>query len=331
MIKSSKVLINDAVKQLSRYQHNEEVPIVTSYEHFNEMSMGGIYKGTITTVTARSGIGKSYFSQQLEADIFDDRLNPNNTNCVLLRCNWEMSVLKLLTRRIAKYTNSSYKRVLTTIPDEQEIEKFKEVCGKERDDRIFYMDLPVTPEVFENELTEFATINKDKDQIVITIDHIGLVKDDGRGKKKAIDDLVEAINRLRNKFINLSFIILIQMNRDIESRTELKDLAPTLSDLMNSDTVAQISDMVIALNVPYRWGLDKYMIISGIKKDGLGNVIPGRYSHLKKYMVHPENKTTNFCTTLLEGKIPLLFVHYLKLRDGLDLSTYKDLFVQEMI
>lgn len=331
MIKSSKVLINDAVKQLSRYQHNEEVPIVTSYEHFNEMSMGGIYKGTITTVTARSGIGKSYFSQQLEADIFDDRLNPNNTNCVLLRCNWEMSVLKLLTRRIAKYTNSSYKRVLTTIPDEQEIEKFKEVCGKERDDRIFYMDLPVTPEVFENELTEFATINKDKDHIVITIDHIGLVKDDGRGKKKAIDDLVEAINRLRNKFINLSFIILIQMNRDIESRTELKDLAPTLSDLMNSDTVAQISDMVIALNVPYRWGLDKYMIISGIKKDGLGNVIPGRYSHLKKYMVHPENKTTNFCTTLLEGKIPLLFVHYLKLRDGLDLSTYKDLFVQEMI
>ena len=331
MIKSSKVLINDAVKQLSRYQHNEEVPIVTSYEHFNEMSMGGIYKGTITTVTARSGIGKSYFSQQLEADIFDDRLNPNNTNCVLLRCNWEMSVLKLLTRRIAKYTNSSYKRVLTTIPDEQEIEKFKEVCGKERDDRIFYMDLPVTPEVFENELTEFATINKDKDHIVITIDHIGLVKDDGRGKKKAIDDLVEAINRLRNKFINLSFIILIQMNRDIESRTELKDLAPTLSDLMNSDTVAQISDMVIALNVPYRWGLDKYMIISGIKKDGLGNIIPGRYSHLKKYMVHPENKTTNFCTTLLEGKIPLLFVHYLKLRDGLDLSTYKDLFVQEMI
>lgn len=331
MIKNSKTLINEAVKQLSKYQHNEEVPIVTSYDHFNEMSMGGIYKGTITTLAARSGIGKSYFAQQLEADVFDGHLNPGNEKYVLLRCNWEMSVLKLLTRRIAKYTGSSYKKVLTTPPNDNEVEQFKQVCGKERDERIFYMDLPVTPEIFEAELTEFATIHSDKDHILVSIDHIGLVKDDGRGKKKAIDDLIEAINRLRNKFSNLSFLILIQMNREIESRTELKDLAPLLSDLMNSDTVAQISDMVIALNVPYRLGFDKYMIISGIKKDGLGNTIPSRYSHLRKYMIHPENKTTNFCTTLQEGKIPLLFVHYLKLRDGLDLSTYKDLFIQEML
>lgn len=314
IIKKAVYLVNQAVKQIKKYQTGEDTPIKTRFAHFNENSLGGMFKGMIITIAGISGSGKSHVLQQIEDDVFNKELNPDCDDYVLLRCNWEMTVFKLLLRKLKNTLHKTMKSILFTAPEGEEAEKsFTEVCDTERSENIFYLEEPCDPKTWYENVKEFILENKKKKQIIITIDHIALVRDLMGNKKKAMDDLVEYINSLKKEFDNVTFIILSQMNRDIEGRIDIRHLAPKRSDLYNTDTLFQISDIVLVIHNAYKLGHEKYMVIA-----------PMRYEYLMEHMDKPNNKRTNFLTK------NLIFWHYLKIREIEDMENIADIHVETL-
>ena len=312
LIQGAKNLVNLAVQQIVKYQKGEDSPIKTRFIHFNDNCLGGIFKGMIITIAGVSGHGKTFTLQQLEEDIFNKELNPQCDDYILLRCNWEMTVFKLLLRKLKRSLNKKIKHILFNTPEEEELQKFTDVCNSERSEQIFYLEEPTDPKTWYETVTEFLKAHKDKKHIVITVDHIALIRDLFGNKKKAMDDLVEYINTLKKEFSNVSFIILSQMNREIEGRTDIKTLNPRRSDLYNSDTMYHISDIILVVHNPYKLGHEKYMIVPGLAQNEQGEIINDKYIYLMDYMDKPENKNTNFLT---KG---VVFWHYLKIREDED-------------
>ena len=258
--------------------------------------------------------GKTHVLQEIEEDIFNPELNPDCKETVLLRCNWEMVVFKLLLRKLKRTLNKTMKSILFEEVNDSDADEFKVVCDSERNDNIYYLEEPTDPKTWYEVVKEFLTLNKHKKQVIITIDHLALVRDLIGNKKKSMDDLVEYINSLKKEFNNVSFILISQLNRDIEGRTDVRHLAPKRSDLYNTDTLFQIADLVLVIHNPYKLGHEKYMIID-----------PKRYEYLEEWIDKPDNKRSNFNTK------NAIFFHYLKIREIEDMETLKDIYVEPLV
>ena len=311
VIKKAKELVDQAVVKLKRYQKGLDKPIKTGFPHLDENMLGGIFSGNIMTIAGKSGSGKSYLLQQIEDAMFNRKLNPQCDEYVLLRCNYEMSVFKIVLRKLKKALDKSMKSILFEEVKEYEKPAFEATCNEESNDNIYYMQEPDTPDDWYESVKVFLEEHKDKKQVLITIDHIALVKDILGSKKKAMDNFIEKVNLLKRQFDNVSFIILSQLNRDIEGRTDPRNMAPLRSDLYNSDTIYQISDLVLVIHNPYKDGIDKYMVVGKSK-----------YDYLEEHKQTPQNNTSNFYTF---GRI---FWHYLKIREIEDLEELQDLHIE---
>ncbi len=293
LIKTSKEVILDASREIAKYQSGELRPIKTRHSHFNQNTMGGIFPGMIIVIAGIAQMGKTFFLDEIEADFFDDKLNPKNDGHILLRCNWEMTVKNLLTNRLKSELKISKKDILFNKPTSP---KFREIVEKEMNPNIHYLPDPTSPDIWYKEVQEFAAKFRGKDHILVTLDHLALVE--AGILKKGIDTLLGYANKLKKEFSNISFIFISQLNRDIEYRTDIRFLAPVRSDLYASDAIYHIADIILVKHIPYLLGWEKYMHIQTVD-----------YKHLKKFMNNPHSTHSNFRTK------NHIFYHYLKIRD----------------
>ena len=262
-------------------------------------------------VTGNSG--KSYLLQQLETDVFNKELNPDCDDYVLLRVNWEMSVFKLLLRRLKSSLGETLTDLLFKEPSKEVSEKMKIECDAERIENIYYLEDPTSPEDFYRQVGMFLQEHKDKKQVFVSIDHIALVLSKNGNKKQAIDETVEYIIRMVKEYPNASFIPITQLNRDIEGRTDVRFLSPRRSDIYASDTIFQASDMVVVIHNPYKLGFDKYMSFE--TKD---------YKYLTEFMTKPSDRKSNFATR------HLIFHHFLKIREIDDSIDKQDIHIENI-
>lgn len=317
-IKSSIEVVRKAFAKIKGFQSGNERPIVTRYSHLNESLLGGLYPKSVLTIAAISGGGKTTKLQELEEDFFNKDLNPDCDEYVLLRCNWEMGVFKLILRKLKNTLKKKLTEILFNEVKPEDKDTYNNAYKHEASDKVFYMEEPVNPDEWFEACDAFLKEHQDKKKVLITIDHIALVKDAFGNKKKSMDTLVEHMNVLTNRYDNVSFIILSQLNRDIENRKEIPNLAPQRSDLYNTDTLFHISDAVVVLHNPHKLGHIKYMLIPSKK-----------YLYLKKYLTKPDSARSNFITAD-DKENPFIFWHYLKIRDiDGDLGSVKDIHVEE--
>ena len=311
-IKDSKELVENASKLIKKYQTKELTPIKFRKQYMNTNLLGGLYPGNVIGIAGSSGHGKSTLLQELEDDIFNDELNPDNKDYILVRNNYEMSVFKLFLRELKKQTNKKIADILGEEFTEEEQEIADRVVEKESDDRIKYFETPQDPETWFSIMVSFCEAYKDKSHIVISIDHIALVKQTFAGKKDGIDNLIEYINVLRHLYHNVSFLILSQLNREIEARDNPRTSAPRKGDLYQSDFLFQISDVIIVVHNPYKLGLQEHMVIG-----------QNQYKHLDAFKKDASKKTTNFVT---KGNI---FYHFIKLRED-EGGTLQDVYIEKI-
>ena len=58
--------IDNAVKTIGKFQKGDLKPLITSMEHYNNASLGGIIPGLITSIGARPSHGKSHTLHQIK-------------------------------------------------------------------------------------------------------------------------------------------------------------------------------------------------------------------------------------------------------------------------
>lgn len=310
-IKDSKELISEALETLLLYQSGDLKPIKFRRNYLNDNLLGGLYPGNVVTIAGASSMGKSHFLQEMEDDIFDKDLNPDSDDYILLRHNFEISTFKLFLRELKFKLEKKIGSMLESPFTEEEMALVKKIQEKESNPNIKYFEHPQTADEWFKIVSSFCEKYKDKKHIILSIDHIALTKSSG-DKKGGIDSLVENMNTLRKIYSNVSFIILSQLNRNIEDRTEAKHAAPRKSDLYQSDFLYQISDVVFVVHQPYKWGIQEYMVMG-----------QSQYGHLSEFKKDPNKKTTTFTT---KGNV---FIHFIKLRED-EGNTLNTLYIETL-
>ena len=272
--------INEAVKAIHNYQNGTFNAIKTSYPFLNELCLGGLLPGIIITILGRPQNGKSYIVQQLREDIMRDK----DRNIATLLYNLEMPWFSLLLVQIKKRIGKSFKDILSTIPTEDEIKIMKEITDDFRDDRLTTITTALTPSDWEYTTRAWIEQNLDKDQLFILYDHAGITK--GTNKLEAIFELMERANNIKLDYSNkVTFIILGQLNREIERLFRTRDLNPinlrvTSEYIYGSDALQQYSDIIVASTIPQRFGLEKYCTVNR-----------ERYKHLEEHITDEDKES----------------------------------------
>jgi hypothetical protein len=83
------------------------------------------------------------------------------------------------------------------------------------DGRFFVNQVPLSSEDFLRETEDFLKANTDKKLVMLDLDHAGLLKAKNDNKKLAIDDMVEGLYLLKNKYHNFAVALLTQANRSV--------------------------------------------------------------------------------------------------------------------
>lgn len=312
MIKSSKESTKESFDRIKESQQGGYKPLKTRFDHFNEISHGGVARQRIYTIGGLSSFGKSHTLRQIEEDIFNDELNPGAKESVLLcKVDWEMTKDEAILNRVQAKTGKPFSELLYSAPDEITKKAFNEVYLELYSDYIFEAFDTYKPDNFYIAIKEFCSQHTDKKQIVLTIDNANLIDTEGTDETTALSNLQTHLIKLKREVKNLSIIQLGQLNRELKQRTVLKDMFPKTSDFFNSSKIEHASDIQIVVHNPYLLNYSEY-----------GAVNFDRYSYLEKYL-EDKGKYSTFRT---KG---LIFWHYVKVRSKNDLKNFKDIFVEE--
>lgn len=313
MIKNSKESTLESFERIKDGQKGNYKPLVTRFDHFNEITHGGIARQKIYTIGGLSSFGKSHTLRQLEEDIFDEKLNPTAKETVIVcKVDWEMSKDEAILNRVQAKTKKPFNELLYQEPDEETKKAFNEVYLEMYSDNIYEMFTTTNPAEFYKQVREFCDEHVDKQQIILTIDNSNLIDTEGSDETTALSSLQTNLIKLKREVKNLSVIQLAQLNRELKSRTILKDMFPRTTDFFASSKLEHASDVQIIVHNPYLLGYLEY-----------GAVNEDRYNYLLKYL-ETKGKYSTFKT---KG---LYFWHYVKVRAKNDMKTFRDLFIEEI-
>lgn len=308
-----KDVAKQAFAEIGSYQKGEKKTIKTGRPYIDESFP--LVNGSVITISASSGVGKSFELATLLDNIMNRDINPDASNYVCLNVSLEMKVLSLVLRGLNKSVGKSKRKILLEefTPEEKELANayYKQLM----DERFYISQVPTTPSKFYTAAKDFCIANTDKDTILISADHIALFGSDGnKGKNQVIEELIERTNDLKMMFPNVIFIYLSQVNSDSNARIQEKSIMsqPRDTDLYYSQFTFQVSDYVVVITNPYKKGINEYTKVN-----------KQRYKHLEKYFTGEDSKGRASLKTL-----GVLYYHLLKCREAE--SLYIDIFAEDL-
>ena len=311
-IQPLKEVLTESLKTLNLYQTGNVKQIKTNREWFDHQN--GITPKNFITIFGASFSGKSTELENMKMDIMDVDINPEASEYVWVSNSFEMTNFATTLRDIKKLTKKQFKDILSQPFTDEEKEVLKRYRETKFDGRFFVNQVPLSSEEFLRETEEFLEQNKTKKLVVLDLDHAGLLRAKNDNKKLAVDDMVEGLNMLKNKYENFVVILLAQANRSVLTRIKEKSNESRLrrDDIYLSDVLFHTSDYVIGLQNAHYLGIEQYALIK-----------PDRYPHLAHRFTE-ENK---------HGKVSLytegcIFVEILKDRSA-DIG-YTDLYTIEI-
>ena len=270
----------------------------------------------------------TYVASQLKEDILADK----SKDIGLLYFNWEMPTFALLLTQIRKKLMIPLRDILNLNPNKDQLNAMKQVADQFRDERLTTIEKSLTPTEFDYVCRKYIDENISKEQIFIVVDHVGITK--GSNKLEAIFEILEVMNNIKLDYPNkLTFIVLGQLNREIERLWRTRDINPinlrvTSEYIYGSDALQQYADVIVASVIPEKAGLEKYCTVN--RK---------RYKHLEEHIVDEDKaspkdyvrlKGTNrvyfdFLKVRLDDGTPKLYCQYLNEEEKEDISVMSEM------
>jgi len=241
--------------------------LTTPWKKFNIASMNGLEWGSITTIAGMSGSGKTAILNELETGLFE--LNKDE-NFAVLSFNFEMEARRLVGRKLSKAMNKTVKQLYSADLENPTgnitaagYQNAVNIADNLRHAPVSYVDIPGNVQQIKNTIEHFAMgipDNLDKG-ILVTLDHSILVRKMGEQKQlETLYELSAMFNELKKK-IKTSYVIVSQLNRDIEriERIQNSNLHhPQKSDVFGADALYQYSDVFLITHRPEMLGIKLY-------------------------------------------------------------------------
>jgi replicative DNA helicase len=260
----------EALSYLEGRKKGHITSIKTPWPKFNEATTNGLEWHSTTVIGARPATGKTLIKDLLVTGAF--QLNPLS-NFRVLEFQFEMMGKTSAIREFSKHIGQNYKYLCSAdgILSDEHFKACKEYAKEKLKFPIDIIEEPCNMiefrEIIEEYMYEHSSLTEDGKRqyknTIITLDHSLLLKK-GPGERDKFETLYvlgETLTALKRKY-PIAFIILSQLNRDIDSpkRNEDGEYGNYIleSDIFGADALLQHADTLIGLNRPGKQKLQYY-------------------------------------------------------------------------
>lgn len=265
-IKSYVEILEEGLQYIEDRRSGKIKSLSLPWTGLNNVGVAGLEWGSMLTIGARPGSGKTMFVSQVLRE--SKYLNPTQ-NFNILEFQFEMGAKQTASRDYAAQVGLDYNQVLSTIKqlDEFSIRMMQQYLLDTKafqsiDSQRGQINEPLTVRDMEKAIYAFYKGTGGK-PFIVTIDHSWLVKKDVTEKEKinTLYNVVEMLMKVKNKLPIVVFMIS-QLNRSIDDPIRKMPGTvgnyPTSSDIFGGDALQQGSDMVIVLTRPFKADIEIY-------------------------------------------------------------------------
>lgn len=259
-------ILEEGLSYIKDRQSGKIKSLSLPWSGLNNAGVGGLEWGSMLTIGARPGSGKTMFVSQILRE--SKYLNPTQ-EFNILEFQFEMGAKQTASRDFASQVGLDYNQVLST---HKQIDDFSvKLMNQYLDDSRAFQKLGN----YRTQINEPLTVKKMEEAIytvynglggkplIVTIDHSWLIKKDVHEKEKiaTLYNTVEMLMRVKNKLPIVVFMIS-QLNRSIDD--PLRKMPgtignyPTSADIFGGDALQQGSDMVLVLTRPFKADIESY-------------------------------------------------------------------------
>lgn len=249
----------DALEYIKKRRSGEEVSMKTPWTKINESVLNGLEWNTMVVVAGRPGSGKTLFTSMITREAH--KLNPDQ-DFVVLDFQFEMLARQVAMREISANTGIKTKRLASAFDPlaDQELGAVMKYVEANKNKPIYTIENVCTVKQMKSKIeTALVEFNK---PLIVTIDHSVLIAKDASER-----DVFETLHSLAKmmtemKKYKIIFIVLSQLNRDVESADRQKNgtYGNYLfdSDIYGGDALLQHADLVLGINNPTKYNLTQY-------------------------------------------------------------------------
>lgn len=250
------------IESIHSHAHNT-FSVPTGFYELDDM-LGGFQKSDLIILAARPSMGKTAFALSLARNAAVDNKVPVGIFSL------EMATMQLVIRLLCAEGRVNAHQVRSGKLPLDEASKLSTKAHKLIKAPIFIDDAPAQT-VLEIR-AKARRLKAEKDIGLIIIDYLQLMQGPAKSenREKEISHISRSLKALA-KELNIPVIALAQLNRAVETRTEKR---PQLSDLRESGSIEQDADVVMFLNRPEYYGIDKDK--DGNSNEGIAEVIIGK-------------------------------------------------------
>jgi replicative DNA helicase len=259
-------ILQEGLQYVKDRQAGKIKSFMLPWKGFNDLGIGGLEWGSMLTIGARPGAGKTMFVSQI---LRESKVNNPFQDFNILEFQFEMGAKQTSTRDFVAQTGLDYNQVLSTNKqiDDFAIRQMERYINEVKTLRLLgthrtQINNPVTVKQME-EAIKVVYEGLGGKPLVVTIDHSWLIKQDFKEREK-LNTLYNTVEMLMNVKNKLPIIVLMisQLNRSIdEPNRKLPGTLgnyPTSSDIFGGDALQQGSDMVVVLNRPFKSDILSY-------------------------------------------------------------------------
>lgn len=221
------------------------VPI--PFTKLNEL-LGGFHPSDLVLIAARPACGKTSLGMNFisHAALDKSRKTPAGKvdpfKCAVF--SLEMSAEQIATRLLCSVAKVSMEHVNSGMRTVQENMRLVEAQRKLGEAKVFIDDSSLTTPI--EILSKCRRLKREQGLDLILVDYLQLMSSGKRveSRQQEVSDITRTM-KIAAKELNVPILLLSQMSRDIEKRT---DKTPQMSDLRESGAIEQDADIIIFLH-----------------------------------------------------------------------------------
>jgi replicative DNA helicase len=257
--------VRDAMEYIETIHSSsqQKFAVPTGFYELDEI-LGGFQRSDLIIIAARPSMGKTALALTLARNAAIDNKVPVGIFSL------EMATMQLIIRMICSEARINAHLVRTGKLPHSEGPKLSRTVHKLTESPIYVDDTPAQT-VLEIR-AKARRLKAEKNVGMIIIDYLQLMQGPAKAesREREISHISRSLKSLA-KELNIPVIALAQLNRAVETRS---DKRPQLSDLRESGSIEQDADVVIFLNRPEYYGIEKDE--NGQSLEGVAEVIVGK-------------------------------------------------------